>query len=58
MQTFLITYNFNIYKPSNIYIYERQKSFKLELKAKNIETIKDILINEYNLNPNYLTIKF
>ena len=57
MQIFIITYNFQIFKPSNIYIYERQKNFKLELKANNIQEIKDILKKEYNLNPAYLTIK-
>ena len=57
MQIFIITYNFQIFKPSNIYIYERQKNFKLELKANNIQEIKDVLKKEYNLNPAYLTIK-
>lgn len=57
MEQFIITYNFEIFKPSNIYIYERQKNFKLELKANNINEIKDILKKQYNINPNYLNIK-
>jgi hypothetical protein len=57
MKTFIITYNFNVYRPSDIYTYNRQSAFKLELEAENIETVKDILKNEYNLNPTYFTIK-
>jgi len=56
MKTFIITYNHNVFKPSNYDIFKQQQNFKLEILATDIREAKEILKNQYNKNPSYFTI--
>lgn len=53
MKKFIVTYDFQVYKPSNIHIYERQKAFSLEVNAESETDARQILIKEHNKNPFY-----
>lgn len=53
MKTFTVTYDFTVYKPSNIDIYESQKKFLINIDAEDLQEAKNILKNDYNKNPSY-----
>ena len=56
MKTFKITYNHNIYKPSNYDIFKQQQDWILTLEAEDIEQAKEILKKSHNKNPAYFSI--
>lgn len=53
MKTFIVTYDFSVYKPSSLNIYEQQKSFKAEVKATDKTEARTIFMKEYNKNHFY-----
>lgn len=57
MKTYIVTYNHNVFKPSNYDIFKSQQSFKLEITAENEDKVKEILKTEHNKNPFYFSIQ-
>ena len=53
MKTFTVTYDFNVFKPSNIHIYEQQKNFIVNIDATELQEAKVIFLKTYNKNPMY-----
>ncbi len=56
MKSFKITFDHSVYKPSSYYIFKEQQKFELNLDSKNLETVKETIKKEHNINPFYLKI--
>ena len=55
MVTYTVKYNFEVYKPSNIHIYNNQKLFSAVIVGDNLEEAKENFKNQFNKNPAYFT---
>jgi len=53
MKTFIVTYDFTVYRPSSLNIFDRQKSFSIEILAEDKTEARQILLKEHNKNPFY-----
>lgn len=53
MKTFIVTYDFTVYKPSSLTIYDRQNSFSVDIVAEDLTEAKNKLRNEHQKNPFY-----
>lgn len=53
METFIVTYDFTVFKPSSLTVYDRQKAFIIEIIALNEVEARQILLKDYNKNPFY-----
>ena len=56
MKKFKITYDHQVFKPSNLSIFERQQNFKLIIEAIDFQDAKIILKTKHNKNPFYFKI--
>ncbi len=53
MKLFTVTYDFSVYKPSSISVYDRQLSFSVDIEAEDLADARNKLRNEHNKNPFY-----
>lgn len=53
MKTYTVKYNFNIYKPNNIDLYNQQKQFEVIVQANDLLQAKAYFRLEHNKNPAY-----
>jgi len=53
MKTFSVTYDFTVYKPSNLHIYEQQKGFSVVVSGSDLANAKNSFKKEFNKNPAY-----
>ena len=53
MKTFSVTYDFTVYKPSNLHVYEQQKCFSVIVYGSDLSDAKDNFKKEFNKNPAY-----
>lgn len=52
-KTFTVTYDFNVFKPSNFEVYQQQKLFSLTVTGSDLRDAKENFLKSQNKNPMY-----
>ena len=53
MKTFTVKYDFSVYRPSSLNIYDQQNAFSVDIIAEDLAGAKNKLKTEHNKNPFY-----